>query len=100
MLRKLFHDTSIHNLSLNWHLETILEDIFLTSPLINNLIPSHICRNANKVVDLLANKGVQDKCAFHELDLDVSTDNHIIIECKDLAGRDLEHLIMIEGGGR
>ena len=60
----------------------------------------HVRRKANKVVYLLANKGVQDKHTFQELNPDDTQDIHLILSCRDLVARDLSQLNSPDGGGK
>ena len=59
LLTKLLQGSPVEKMSPSWHLLSLLETLshILTNQL--SLVPSRVKRNSNKVVDKLANEGVE-----------------------------------------
>ena len=54
------------------------------------LIPSHVRREANKVADRLANKGIDAKADFIYWQANISEETELSHQCRDLAIRDFQ----------
>jgi len=74
----------------SWRLLGLMEDFkALISPNLT-LIPSHVKREANKVADLLANKGIDTKADLMYWQASISAETELSRQCKNLASKDLQ----------
>jgi len=88
LISKILNGKPPRRISPSWRLSGLLEDFgeFIHPNL--TLIPSHIKRNANKVVDYLTNSGIDSKAERIYWQANISEETTLSLQCKDLASRD------------
>lgn len=59
--KKLSHGTGLEKVTKHWRLTRVLQKIQMCLKGLRMLIFNHVCRKANKLVDILANQGVTCK---------------------------------------
>ena len=67
---KIIHGTKFEESTQNWRLNITIKEVSCIRKDIAIIVPSHVCKTTNKLVDRLANEGVN----WHGKDL--SSPNH------------------------
>jgi hypothetical protein len=85
MLEKMQHGSVISKISTRWRLEGGLERLQSLLPLIEVIIPSHVHRQANKLVDRLENGGITKLHHWLDSHWDPQSKDPLSKECLALA---------------
>jgi ribonuclease HI len=88
LISKILHGEQPRRISPNWRILGLLEDFGdLILPNLT-LIPSHVKREENKVVDHLVNTGVDTKSELIHWHTYLSDDTHLSRRCRDFSAPD------------
>ena len=99
MVRRIQCGSLIHKVSKNWKWEGRmyqLQSILEANPTLHF---SHVRCKENKVVDVLAKKGVLAHVYFQPSQPKDSREGKLMHQCMDLANDDISHVERVDGGG-